>query len=273
MPLAAHAFAYSHHVVIPPVARSPGLGEAMARTSVENAGSDAIRFRQPTEGPEMELVEMFLSRGLPEPEDGERLSILVEPKVEAAFPDIVAAYWDPVVAEKWGEERLRLTKSDVRILQFLHGHGPIRAEELQARHRGRGLAKAVRRLEAARVIEPVANEIRLRPLSEIFALRRLVCVEAKVSAATRAMDQAVRCTWFASEVYLLMPALPTDETVRHIAGVHGIGMVMPDSSIDEAPVRASRGKLPRSYATWLFNEWVWRLSKEPQPGREYPARN
>jgi hypothetical protein len=273
-PPTAPVFAYSHHTVIPPVPRMPGLGEAMCRGNLkESASADPIRFRQPTEGPEMQLVEAFLSRGLPEPRHGEHLTVLVEPKVEAAFPDIVAVYWDPAVANQWTEERLQLMNSDVRLLQFLYGHGPIRAEELQRRHRRRSLSKAVRRLEAAAVIEPIGDEIRLRPLTDIFALRRLICVEAKVSAVSRAMDQAVRCTWFASEVYLLMPTLPVDGAVRHIADVHGIGMVVPDTSIDEAPVHATRGSLPRSYATWLFNEWVWRLSRESLTGREYPARN
>jgi hypothetical protein len=265
---------YPHHETIPRVPIAADFGSAISRERGRQADVlDAIRFRPPTEGPELRMVESFLHRGLPEPKAGERLSVMVEPKIEAAFPDIVAAYWDPLVAAAWSSARCALTKSDVRLLHYLHVEGGSADKDaLLKGFRGRGIKRSIERLHTAAVIDTVGEEIRLRPIEEIFALRRLICVEAKISSPGRALDQALRCTWFASEVYLLIPAVPTDESMLRIARLHGIGMVTPGSFIEDAVVPATCARLPRSYASWMFNEWVWRLTDDPVSGRERAAR-
>lgn len=265
--------AYAHHEVIPPESVARSLGVEMSRQRHQGGVLDAIRFRLPTEGPEMRMVDSFLAKGLPEPLADERLSVMVEPKVEGAFPDIVAAYWDPQTASSWSPARRTLTKADIRLLHLLYVEGGVgRVHEIMKRFRGRGVPRSIERLRSSSVIELVNEEICLRPLHEIFALKRLICIEAKVSSPMRAIDQAVRCTWFASDVYLLMPTLTGNESIRKIAALHGIGMILPDSSIDAAPVSSARASLPRSYASWMFNEWVWRLADDSGMGSEYTAR-
>lgn len=265
---------YAHYESIPRAPNATNLGSAMGRERGGQPGVvDAIRFRQPTQGPELRMVDSFLKQGLPKPKPGERLSVMVEPKVESAFPDIVAAYWDPLVAEKWPFARRALTKADLRLVHFLHSEGgSASVDGLFRCFSGRAAKRSIERLQSAAVIDVLPDQIRLRPLEEIFALRRLLCLEAKISSPARALDQAVRCTWFASEVYLLVDSAPTDEELFRIARLHGIGVTLPGCSVKDAVVAAVPGRLPRSYATWMFNEWVWRLADDPVTGREYPAR-
>jgi hypothetical protein len=46
-------------------------------------------------------VSRFHAKGIVAKE-GACLSIFIEPKVEGAFPDIVAVYWDPETVENCG---------------------------------------------------------------------------------------------------------------------------------------------------------------------------
>jgi hypothetical protein len=258
-------YAYPHHDAAPAPLPGQFVSSYVSGSERRDEGvANSIRFRPPTEGPEFRMVETFLREGLPKPLPGERLSVMVEPRVEATFPDVVAAYWSTQVIDMWTSARRLLTKADIRLLHFLHGHGTsMQTDDLLSRFRGSAARRSIERLVAAAVVDQNEAQTCIRPLDEIFALRRLVCIEAKVSAPAKALDQAVRCSWFASEVYLLMPCLPKDKDILRIASIHGIGMVLPDSSLEDAVIAAEPAPLPRSYASWMFNEWVWRLSDDP----------
>lgn len=224
--------------------------------------SSDVRFRSPTPGPERRMLEEFQRFGLPDPAPKEELSILLEPKVEAVYPDLVAVYWDRSITASWSSARKNLTKIDIRVLHYLYSTGTaIPVDELKSRFRNKRVKHSIERLLEAGVVLESDDELTARPLEEIFALRRLICVEAKVSAPVRALAQAIRCTWFASDVYLLLPNLPNDDAVLRAAAVHGVGVALPDRALRNAPVQATPRALPSSYASWLFNEWVWRLSE------------
>jgi hypothetical protein len=234
-----------------------------------------VRFRLPTEGPEYRMVDEFTRFGLPDPARGEQLSILIEPKVETSVPDLVAIYWDRSVADAWSTARRELSKVDIRLLHYVYSHGqPVAIDALTSRYRAQGVKRSIQRLLAADVVEERDGALRTGPLENIFSLRRLICIEAKVSAPARALEQAVRCSWFASHVYLLLPNVPSDPKILRGMALHGIGVALPDRPLDAAPVQATPGELPRSYASWLLNEWVWRLSDARSSlALEHPARS
>jgi hypothetical protein len=62
-------------------------------------------------------------------------------------------------------------------------------------------------------------------------------------------------TWFASISYLLTPHVPRSEDFRTRASALGVGLWSRKRGIIHQP---SAGTVPRSYASWLFNEWVWK---------------
>jgi hypothetical protein len=98
-----------------------------------------------------------------------------------------------------------------------------------------------------------------RPLSKIFAVRRIVAVEAKVSEWRAALNQAFLNTWFTPESYILIPTLPRKTALLEAALQRGIRVLCKErTQWDLVPYVTGA---PRSYASWLFNESAWRASR------------
>ncbi|MBD3256766.1 MAG: hypothetical protein GF383_16855 [Candidatus Lokiarchaeota archaeon] len=125
----------------------------------------------------------------------------------------------------------------------------------------RRLRHSIARLKAAGLVEYADTVWHLRPLQEVFAVRHIFAFEAKISSLSRALDQANRNTWFASESYVLTPVRhPTTRIVERARSL-GIGLWLYSDESSQAPfVQAKRRGIPQSYASWIFNERVWRMS-------------
>jgi hypothetical protein len=117
------------------------------------------------------------------------------------------------------------------------------------------------RLQEANVIYSHGRSWRVRSLRKCFAVKRLVAIEAKLDNWRRGFKQAVKNTWFASESYLLLPTVPCDEDVVELARKFGVGVLLQSRPVARPVVRATEADLPRSYASWLFNEWVWKICR------------
>ena len=99
---------------------------------------------------------------------------------------------------------------------------------------------------------------KLRALRDVFAVRRLIAIEAKVIDWQDGLQQAFQNVWFASESYLLLPRLPQSSILIEKANHFGVGLRVMGQALDSSELRSRQANIPRSYASWLFNEWVWR---------------
>ena len=95
-------------------------------------------------------------------------------------------------------------------------------------------------------------------MSKIFALRKIVAVEAKIANWKRAIEQAINNTWFASHSYVLMPSLKNIEDVVSVSSQFGIGVIIQESDSNSIVSQAKPLEIPSSIGSWLFNEWVIR---------------
>ncbi len=100
----------------------------------------------------------------------------------------------------------------------------------------------------------MGDKWRIRSLRSCFAVQRIIAIEAKIDNWRRALRQAAMNLWFASSSFVLLPpSRKTDEVESHAEqlGVkiwtHGSTFSVTGSNVG-----------PRSYASWLFNEWAWR---------------
>jgi hypothetical protein len=216
-------------------------------------------LRYPLDGQEAELVERYLTQWLSSSlERGSRVTVFLEPRLVSGYPDVVAVYWTPTIASRWPRARSDLTPIDIRIIHQAYLSKRYDESMLGALFGRATVVESTDRLEAARIIVRGKRSLRLQPLREIFAVKRLVAIEAKIAAVQRGLDQAFHNTWFASESYLLVPALPRKTEFLSAARNLGIGLLIEEIAFDEAPVRARKDRLPKSYPSWLFNEWAWR---------------
>ena len=223
--------------------------------STTNPKKSGILFRKGRPGPEQDLVEWFLELGAVKPRRGERLTIFREPRLPSGSPDLVAVVWKESVVAEWGTERRRVSSSDLRLLHHLATAGPAMRADLIVLF-GSETDRSLERLARSDMALLRGNHWRARPLSKIFAIRRIIAIEAKVSEWRAALDQAFINTWFTPESYVLVPVIPRGASLLDTALKQGIGVLSKQRPHLE-PRPAMR---PRSYASWLFNEWSWRLA-------------
>lgn len=211
-------------------------------------------------GPEATLVQEFVDAGLPGLAEGERRTIFIEPRLGATRPDIVVLDWDPSVTACWPESRMSLEATDLRLAQLLFVEGALPEERIRFYYR-RCPKGFLRRLEAARLVDLVGGKWTLRALPGIFALRRIIAFEAKISALSKAIEQAHLNTWFASESYVLTTNGRRRGHIIQKARMRGIGLWPHPSELSSSPlVSATPRPVPQSFASWLFNEMAWKSS-------------
>src|SRR5690348_2987738 len=136
-----------------------------------------VHSRTSTVGPELDVVRAFLEdriKRICARPDRLALSIFCEPRLETGYPDVVLVHWDRQIAALWPSCRAALTREDVRLVHFLHGSGSISCEELYLRSTRRKSEQSLERLSAAGIVKRTSQSIRLRPLREIFAVRRII---------------------------------------------------------------------------------------------------
>jgi hypothetical protein len=220
-----------------------------------NASGSGIVFRKGRSGPEQNLVDWFLERNAVKPRRGECLTVFREPRLPSGFPDLVAVIWKKSVAWEWRNERRNITAHDLRLMQFLVTSGPSQLPELRFFF-GAGIIRSLDRLERSHMVVLSKQQWQARALSQTFAIRRIVAIEAKVAEWRAALDQAFINTWFTPESYILIPAVPKGAGLLETAVRHGIGVL----SKEKLGLVEHRVTQPLSYASWLFNEWTWRLA-------------
>lgn len=220
-----------------------------------------LAVRKPKDGPEQTMVMRFIE-SMTSTLLGEDTSVAVfrEPRVEGAFPDLVIATFDSRVLAWWPTNRYHLSVQDIKILQSIHTLGAVSPRLLES-SLGFDSRQSVRSLDALCAAELITiNGDMWTPVSleESFGIRRLIAVEAKISARRSVFLQARRNSWYASESYVLIPKTRTLDRQDHNYSSSGIGMFALDCGYVETLVQPTVRPLPSSYISWLFNEWIGR---------------
>lgn len=215
-------------------------------------------FRRSRPGPEQGLIEEYLARHPIHAPSGQRVAVFHEPKLQSGFPDLVIVQWAQSRIGGWNEARSELTPEDIRLVHFIHQAGPT--DEAALLNRGeRSVASSIKRLIDAGFLTDALGQLRTKPLEEIFALQRITAIEAKIAEWEACLQQARLNTWFASESFVLLPRVPRYSVLLNEALHAGVGVLTTEDH-DPNPLPATPWELPRSYASWLFNEWAWRAS-------------
>jgi hypothetical protein len=221
------------------------------------------RFRSRRSGPEADLVDRFVDAlPLSTPRDC-RTTLFREPRLLSGFPDLVAVTWHVPTTERWTGARREIATADLRLLQLLVSSGP--ASETDLAGLLGNVAASLRRLETAGLVRKRAGTWVSRRLEESFAVRGIVAFEAKISDWAQAIQQASANRWFASESYVLVPAVPRRGMLLAQARRAGVGVWVEgeNTPVQQAPSNIDRQ--PMSFASWLFNEWAW-LDASPTRG-------
>lgn len=218
-----------------------------------------IAYRRTKAGPESELIERFLLQYPFKQARGNRVTIFREPCLESGFPDLVVVFWSEATASTWNASRASITAFDLRLMQYLFRQGPCTFPHLNAIF-SRKASASLERLKSAEMVRQSKDRWSSRSLSKCFAVKSIISIEAKIADWRGALQQAALNTWFASASYVLLPRVPRGSDLLEAANNLGIGVWAHGETLCEhSPTSAEQ--LPRSYASWLFNEWAWRSSE------------
>ena len=246
-----------------PASTPVAWSECLVDPSQDHAASDGglgLRFRGPVAGPEQALVQAFLNTATIQLRPGRSLTVFAEPAIDTGFPDLVAVVWRSDVTRGWSAERERLRAMDLRLLHLLATRGALELSFLREVFQ-RGLNGMLARLEEADVVSVGKSKCRARRTQSIFAVERIIAIEAKVSATQRALEQAGANTWFSSESHALLPRPRTGERLMGVASSLGVGVLGFEHDRVATVCAASIRAVPLSYGSWLFNEWTWRIAR------------
>ena len=190
-------------------------------TTTPPPNSLALRFVGSAPGPRPNSFRRSSTNFPFEVPRGCHATVFCEPRIESGFPDLVAVIWNIATANHWRQERAEPIRPDIRLVHYLHDVGPKPQSDL-ATVFTRGLTHSLERLQAAHLIRQVRNAWRPLSISDSFAVRRIIAVEAKVSQWAGALDQAHLNTWFASDSFILMPKERLQPHVKAAARTRGI---------------------------------------------------
>lgn len=217
-----------------------------------------VSCRAATPGREMSLVNEFLAGGSLA-KQGVTPLVFTEPKLPTGFPDIVAVYLsDKRITVTPG--RSALQDDHLRLLHHLCMVKTTSFDEIKAGlgWRGKMLERCITDLADADLVFVHGSKIVARGVRSIFAIRKIIAIEAKIGDWRRALRQACTNTWFASHSYLLIPSTRVMDQVGEAARNMGIGVITFDGTNTRTVVAPLARSIPASYGSWLFNEWSLR---------------
>ena len=224
-----------------------------------------LKHRVSVKGAESDLVEEFIDE-IPKifKSRTNKLALFIEPLIEHAYPDMVVVEYSPQLLNDWQKQRNFLNHIDFKIFENIRFYKGLTSTSMFKTkfYNYKTFLQSIERLYDAGLVERKRGKWRAQPLNKIYSVKRLVSIEAKMREWKTLLNQADTNRWFASESYALSSVKnPKESTVNKFKD-YGIGLY---SLSNKKLVRLNEAKkqsLPKSYMSWMFNEWVGRyLSK------------
>lgn len=222
-----------------------------------------LNLRRSRSGPEEDFIRSFLAKLRRTIQPDLQLTIFKEPHLETGSPDLVGVLWHLPTAERWNENRLSLQTSDFRVMHQLAHSGSIDTSSIETLF-GNRAADSIERLKAAAMISDNRGVISTCPLDGLYAVRHIFAIEAKISAWRIALRQAFLNRWFATSSHVLLPRMPANSSMLSEARSLGVSVWSPDVTKLTLKVPSTTSS-PVSYASWLFNEWAWKVWTKSSP--------
>lgn len=231
-----------------------------------------LNFRKEKEGPENDLVNIFLNDYLQKFDKKDlNFTVLKELYAEVGIPDILIVVWEDMDKSGWPPKRNKLDRTDIKILHHisLKGKKGIRLKRMQKQlgYSKKVAFKSLMRLIDAELISFNGETTRIKNFERSFFVREIISIEAKMNDWKNALRQAELNQNFASHSYILIPDGTVNQNILS-AKPSNLGILTQSKSGAKLKVRAKKAKLPGSYFSWLINEYIGReiaATTQPSP--------
>jgi len=186
-----------------------------------------------------------------------------EPYTGFGYPDLILVLWDHKIGDFWNEERNKLTNNDLKIAQHLYNCKNFKSKEDLSKELGFSVNQIKKILDnlyqsQITVMNKKGDKVKLRNKSEIFFIKDIITIEAKLKNWKDALFQASNSGYFSSEVYTLFPDKIVNDNVLKSYSDTDVGIITYESEY-QIIRPSSKKKTPITLNGWQFNEMVGRM--------------
>lgn len=222
--------------------------------------------RKHRKGPENDMVQLFINNYEPLFKKSIELShtVFTELKIGIGFSDIVIVFWDSSKLCNWTETRKQLKIQDIKILHHIAQKENNFESQIQKKlgFSEKDLGRSLSSLEKANLVDWNNHNISIKPLSEIFFVKDIIAVEAKMKDWKSVIQQANMNTLFASQSYVLLPKAKDSSKIITESTRLNLGYLEYKKNEFSVIKKAKKNNIPVSYNSWLINEAIGRLNYE-----------
>lgn len=213
---------------------------------------------------ELEFLKKFLSSGFFEKMNQDpsfEISLIQEPFTGFGYADLVCVIWDKDVGESWNENRNSLELRDIKILHHLFNCKIYQNISSIVKDLGfdeRHVCLSVEKLLSSELVKVnQASRVKIKPISEIFFVKEIISIEAKLHDWKRALEQALNNTYFSSKSYTLFPDEIVTENLVNTYSQTDVGIISFGSEC-KVLKKPKRNSIPSTLSSWFFNEYIGR---------------
>ena len=138
------------------------------------------------------------------------VSLIQEPYTGFGYADLVCIIWDKIIYKKWSQKRNNLSFIDIKVLHHLYNSKVFKDKTQIKCELGYGISQinnSISNLLEAELIKiNKQKKVKIKPLKDIFFLKEIISIEAKLKDWKKALEQCLNNTQFASKSFALFPA-------------------------------------------------------------------
>ena len=213
-----------------------------------------------TQGAELNMVNSLVEQVI-KANTNKNIAIFIEPQLESGYPDVVFVEYANTETVDFNSSRLRLSPTDLKILFEITQVNSIAINEISKRlgYCKSQVNKTLKILTESNLvtISTSGKYVRKRLLRSFFIIKKIISVEAKIGKWHDVIEQSYTNQWFSSESYILLDKKPNLQC-EELCHKDGTGILsFTGTQLHKIETSTCR-KLPVSYVSLLFNEWLLR---------------
>jgi len=189
------------------------------------------------------------------------VSTIQEPYTGFGYADLVCIIWDQSIRKKWLEKRNQIDIIDIKILHHLYNVKIFKEKNEITKELGFSLRKTNKSvgklLEAELVTINKQNKIKIKNLKEIFFIKEIISIEAKLHDWKKALEQSLNNVYFSSKSYVLFPEKIITKRLMTEYMNTDVGIISFEKSY-RVIKKPKKQKIPSSLNSWFFNEYIGR---------------
>jgi predicted transcriptional regulator len=189
------------------------------------------------------------------------ISLLEEPYTGFGYADLVCVIWDKKMFTNWNDHRNSLVETDIKVLHHLYNCRIYK--DTSSIIRELGFTEKVTNLSLKKLVESdlihinKSSKYKINPINDIFFVKEIITIEAKLHDWNRALSQSINNTYFSSKSFALFPEKIVNSNLINKYSNTDVGIISFDSKykIIKKPIRQ---QIPSSLGSWFFNEYIGR---------------